>query len=120
MIGDGPRDEVVSRWANGLRGDKKINNVLIVTLRSKNTEAIATPMQSVTGELGFDFPCLSPLANRCHPGILQIREAIGRNTRKVGFSNATKILIQSLARADLFLVLKIRSIFKIAHSLTII
>ncbi|PGH27828.1 trehalose-phosphatase [Polytolypa hystricis UAMH7299] len=49
VIGDGREDEVVLRWANKLHENNTIKNVETVTLGSKNTEAMATLTQGVTG-----------------------------------------------------------------------
>ncbi|KAF3481777.1 trehalose synthase complex regulatory subunit TPS3 [Arthroderma uncinatum] len=49
IIGDGRDDEPAFRWANRLGEEKKVKNVMTVTLGSKNTEAKATLTQGVTG-----------------------------------------------------------------------
>ncbi|PGH35081.1 trehalose 6-phosphate synthase/phosphatase [[Emmonsia] crescens] len=49
VVGDGREDEVIFRWANEVGRQKTIENVLTVTLGSKNTEAGATLTQGVTG-----------------------------------------------------------------------
>lgn len=49
VIGDGRDDEVAFRWAHDLDEAGEIKNLLTVTLGSKNTEAMATLTQGVTG-----------------------------------------------------------------------
>lgn len=49
VVGDGREDEVVFRWANKLNEQKSVKSVMTVTLGSKNTEAMATLTQGVTG-----------------------------------------------------------------------
>ncbi|KAK6216298.1 hypothetical protein LQW54_003689 [Pestalotiopsis sp. IQ-011] len=51
VIGDGREDENVFKWANGLKQQKSVNNVVTVGLSSRNTEANATLTQGVTGVL---------------------------------------------------------------------
>ena len=51
VIGDGRDDEVAFRWANKLGEKRQIANLLTVTLGSKNTEAMATLTQGVTGKI---------------------------------------------------------------------
>ncbi|EFE32024.1 alpha,alpha-trehalose phosphate synthase subunit, putative [Trichophyton benhamiae CBS 112371] len=51
VIGDGRDDEPAFRWANELGEEKKVKNVMTVTLGFKNTEAMATLNQGVTGKL---------------------------------------------------------------------
>ncbi|PGH00833.1 trehalose-phosphatase [Helicocarpus griseus UAMH5409] len=55
VVGDGREDEVIFRWANELGDQKVIKNVLTTTLGSKNTEAMATLTQGVTGKYDHDW-----------------------------------------------------------------
>ncbi|OAL70081.1 alpha,alpha-trehalose phosphate synthase subunit TPS3 [Trichophyton violaceum] len=59
VIGDGRDDEPAFRWANELGEEKKVKNVMTVTLGFKNTEAMATLNQGVTGALS----CLGKLVD---------------------------------------------------------
>ena len=51
VVGDGREDEKVFRWANGLGDEKKVKEVVTVSLGSRNTEAGATLTQGVSGVL---------------------------------------------------------------------
>ncbi|KAM5480637.1 Trehalose-6-P synthase/phosphatase complex subunit [Microsporum canis] len=59
VIGDGRDDEPAFRWANELGEEKKVKHVMTVTLGLKNTEAMATLTQGVTGALS----CLGKLVD---------------------------------------------------------
>ncbi|KAK2831939.1 hypothetical protein FQN49_007018, partial [Arthroderma sp. PD_2] len=59
VIGDGRDDEPAFRWANELGEERKVKNIMTVTLGSKNTEAMATLTQGVTGALS----CLGKLVD---------------------------------------------------------
>ena len=49
VAGDAREDEVIYRWANQLGRDQVITNVTTVSVSSRNTEAMATLTQGVTG-----------------------------------------------------------------------
>lgn len=49
VAGDGRDDECIFRWANELDKSGTIKNVTTVSLGSRNTEAMATLTQGVTG-----------------------------------------------------------------------
>ena len=51
VVGDGRDDEVIFRWANELGKDAMVKNVTTVSLGSRNTEAMTTLTQGVTGKL---------------------------------------------------------------------
>ncbi|KAI9772253.1 MAG: hypothetical protein M1840_001002 [Geoglossum simile] len=51
VAGDDREDEPIFRWANTLGKDKAIESVTTVSVGSRNTEAISTLMQGVTGVL---------------------------------------------------------------------
>lgn len=51
VVGDGREDEVVFRWANELEANGEVPYVTTVSLGSRNTEAMKTLTQGVTGEL---------------------------------------------------------------------
>lgn len=51
VVGDGRDDEVIFRWANELEKDATVKNVTTVSLGSRNTEAMTTLTQGVTGVL---------------------------------------------------------------------
>jgi trehalose 6-phosphate synthase complex regulatory subunit len=51
VAGDDRDDEPIFRWANELGKAKSVQNVITVTVGSRNTEAMATLTQGVTGEL---------------------------------------------------------------------
>jgi trehalose-phosphatase len=50
VAGDGREDEVIFRWANELGSTGYIENVTTVSLGSRNTEAMKTMTQGVTGK----------------------------------------------------------------------
>jgi trehalose-phosphatase len=50
VAGDDREDEPIFRWANALGKDKAIENVTTVSVGSRNTEAMATLTQGVTGK----------------------------------------------------------------------
>lgn len=50
VVGDGREDEVIFRWANELSNSGYITNVSTVSLGTRNTEAMATMTQGVTGK----------------------------------------------------------------------
>ena len=50
VAGDDREDEPIFRWANALGKDKVIESVTTVSVGSRNTEAISTLMQGVTGK----------------------------------------------------------------------
>jgi trehalose 6-phosphate synthase complex regulatory subunit len=49
VAGDGREDEVIFRWANDLGKSDYVNHVTTVSLGSRNTEAMYTLTQGVTG-----------------------------------------------------------------------
>lgn len=49
VAGDGRDDEVIFRWANNLGNTGEVKNVTTVSLGSRNTEAMKTLTQGVTG-----------------------------------------------------------------------
>lgn len=49
VIGDGRDDEVAFRWAHDLNEKSEVKNLMTVTLGSRNTAAMATLTQGVTG-----------------------------------------------------------------------
>ena len=49
VAGDSREDEVIYRWANQLGKDKVVRDVTTVSVSSRNTEAMATLTQGVTG-----------------------------------------------------------------------
>ncbi|KAK7449967.1 hypothetical protein CaCOL14_010188 [Colletotrichum acutatum] len=51
VVGDGREDEKVFKWANALGEDKVVEDVVTVSLHSRNTEAGATLTQGVSGVL---------------------------------------------------------------------
>lgn len=51
VAGDGRDDEVIFRWANELEKEGEVKNVTTVSLGSRNTEAMTTLTQGVTGVL---------------------------------------------------------------------
>ena len=51
VAGDSREDEVIYRWANKLGEDKVVRDVTTVSVSSRNTEAMATLTQGVTGVL---------------------------------------------------------------------
>lgn len=51
VAGDGRDDEVIFRWANELEKEGEVKNVTTVSLGSRNTEAMTTLTQGVTGEV---------------------------------------------------------------------
>ncbi|KAI5866525.1 glycosyltransferase family 20 protein [Durotheca rogersii] len=51
VIGDGREDEKVYRWANNLRSNGEVKEVVTVSLGSRNTEATSTLTQGVSGVL---------------------------------------------------------------------
>lgn len=51
VVGDGRDDEKVFRWANILGEGKVVKNVVTVSLGNRNTEAMATLTQGVSGVL---------------------------------------------------------------------
>ncbi|KAK4200044.1 family 20 putative glycosyltransferase [Triangularia verruculosa] len=51
VAGDGREDEKVFRWANGLGEDGTVEEVVTVSLGTRNTEATATMTQGVSGVL---------------------------------------------------------------------
>jgi len=51
VAGDGREDEVIFRWANELGKSGYVKNVTTVSLGSRNTEAMNTLTQGVTGVL---------------------------------------------------------------------
>lgn len=56
VAGDDRADEVIFRWANGLGGKGEIRDVMTVSLGKRNTEAMATLPQGVTGKSGLWIP----------------------------------------------------------------
>ncbi|KXH25726.1 glycosyltransferase family 20 [Colletotrichum salicis] len=50
VVGDGREDEKVFKWANALGEDKVVEDVVTVSLHSRNTEAGATLTQGVSGK----------------------------------------------------------------------
>jgi trehalose 6-phosphate synthase/phosphatase len=50
VIGDGREDEKVFRWANKLKADGDVKEAVTVTLSSRNTEAMTTLTQGVSGK----------------------------------------------------------------------
>lgn len=57
VAGDGRDDEVVFRWANDLGETGAVKNVTTVSLGSRDTQAMKTLTQGVTGK-SFDFTSL--------------------------------------------------------------
>ena len=55
VVGDSREDEVVFRWANKLGTDKVIRDVHTISLGSRNTEAVSTLTQGVTGKQDITF-----------------------------------------------------------------
>ena len=53
VAGDGRDDEVIFRWANELANSGLIKNVTTVSLGNRDTQAMKTLTQGVTGELSF-------------------------------------------------------------------
>jgi len=51
VAGDGRDDEVIFRWANDLGKTGYVKNVSTISLGSRNTEAMNTLTQGVTGVL---------------------------------------------------------------------
>jgi trehalose 6-phosphate synthase complex regulatory subunit len=51
VAGDGRDDEVIFRWANDLGESKFVRYVTTVSLGSRDTQAMKTLTQGVTGEL---------------------------------------------------------------------
>ena len=49
VAGDGRDDEVIFRWANDLEKSEQVKNVTTISLGSRNTEAMKTLTQGVTG-----------------------------------------------------------------------
>src|SRR3569833_611889 len=56
VVGDGREDEKVFKWANNLGEESVVNEVVTVSLGSRNTEAGATLTQGVSGMLFIYFP----------------------------------------------------------------
>lgn len=56
VAGDGREDEDVYRWANQLGKNGTVSHVCTVSVSSRNTEAMATLTQGVTGMLYFIYP----------------------------------------------------------------
>jgi trehalose 6-phosphate synthase/phosphatase len=50
VVGDGREDEVIFRWANDLGNSGYVKHVTTVSLGSRNTEAMNTLTQGVTGQ----------------------------------------------------------------------
>ena len=57
VAGDGREDELIFRWANELSKSGEVKNVTTVTLGSRNTEAMCTLTQGVTGQSVFQLTC---------------------------------------------------------------
>jgi trehalose 6-phosphate synthase complex regulatory subunit len=57
VAGDGRDDEIVFRWANDLGETGSVKNVTTVSLGSRDTQAMKTLTQGVTGK-SFDLPLL--------------------------------------------------------------
>jgi trehalose-6-phosphatase len=57
VAGDGREDEVIFRWANDLGKSDYVEFVTTVSLGSRNTEAMYTLTQGVTGQFFLSF-CL--------------------------------------------------------------
>jgi trehalose 6-phosphate synthase complex regulatory subunit len=53
VAGDSREDEVIYRWANDLGEKGVVRDVMTVSLSSRNTEAMATLNQGVTGKFGL-------------------------------------------------------------------
>jgi len=60
VAGDDREDEPIFRWANALGKDKAIESVITVSVGSRNTEAISTLMQGVTGKWAV-LPLCGPI-----------------------------------------------------------
>jgi trehalose-6-phosphatase len=55
VVGDGRDDEIVFRWANDLGESGSVKNVTTVSLGSRDTQAMNTLTQGVTGKFYFTF-----------------------------------------------------------------
>jgi trehalose 6-phosphate synthase complex regulatory subunit len=55
VVGDGREDEKVFKWANSLGEEKVVQEVITVSLGSRNTEATATLTQGVSGKKSIDM-----------------------------------------------------------------
>ena len=58
VAGDAREDEVIYRWANKLGKEKVVRHVCTVSVSSRNTEAMATLTQGVSGESTLHSPLL--------------------------------------------------------------